>query len=224
MRAVQVLKAYRCEWNVLTVVTRELCGNIREVYNFYRRNQFAFQQYIPCIDPFGEPRGMRPWSLTPSCYEQFLKNLFDCWYQDVVRGRTQYNRFFDNLLLIMAGRVPEACELRKGCGRQYAVEANGSVFPCHFYMLDQWRIGNLISDTMEEIEWKREQSGFLQMGAVPHEDCQLCRWYWLCRGGCRRDRDCFGDRRILSRNYFCSAYNHFFEYAFPKLQKLLLGI
>ena len=50
------------------------------------------------------------------------------------------------------------------------------------------------------------------------EDCGACRWYALCRGGCRRDRDYFENG--IGRNYYCAAYRAFFEYAYPRLVQL----
>ena len=50
---------------------------------------------------------------------------------------------------------------------------------------------------------------------IPEPECLECGWRMLCRGGCRRDRDYF--ERGLGKNYYCSAYKSFFEYAYPRL-------
>ncbi|MGN1025939.1 MAG: hypothetical protein ACI4P4_05990 [Faecousia sp.] len=49
-------------------------------------------------------------------------------------------------------------------------------------------------------------------------ECAACKWRLLCRGGCRRDRDYF--EKGLGKNYYCSAYKSFFDYAYPKLFEL----
>lgn len=218
MEAIRLLKKHGVEFNILTVVTRDLCRASKKVYHFYVQNKLEYQQYIPCLDPLEEPRGTHPWSLTPESYEQHLKTLFDCWYQDLIQGKKRYHRYFDNLLLIMDGQMPEACGMKGVCGRQFVVEADGSVYPCDFYMLDRYRLGNLTTDTFRQIEQKREQLGFIQESAVPHKDCLSCKWASLCRGGCRRDREPF-ESGANSKNYYCKAYYHFFEYAYPRLQK-----
>lgn len=58
-------------------------------------------------------------------------------------GKKRYHRYFDNLLLMLNGQPPEACGMLGTCGMQYVVEADGSVYPCDFYMLDQYKLGNL---------------------------------------------------------------------------------
>ena len=106
------------------------------------------------------------------------------------------------------------------CSLQTVVEADGSVYPCDFYMLDDYRLGNLNTDTMEQINRRREEVGFLQESLGGLEHCRSCRWYRVCRGGCRRDRQGPGLHEV-GENYFCSGYQRFFAHALPLLQTLL---
>ena len=207
--------ANRPDTNILTVVTADTAKNYRKAYNFFVRSGLDYQQYIPCLDPLDEPRGQQPWSLTPERFEQYLKASFDCWYQDAMRGRKRYHRYFDNLLLMLNGQPPEACGMLGTCGMQYVVEADGSVYPCDFYMLDQYKLGNLNTDTLAQIDARRKEIGFIEQSCAVDEKCKICKWYQLCRGGCRRDRDYYQDG--IGRNYYCAAYERFFEYAWPKL-------
>jgi len=215
MHTLQLLKKHCVETNILTVITAETARSYRKVYNFFTRIGFNYQQYIPCLDPLGELRGQHPWSLTPKHFEQYLKTAFDCWYRDAMQGRKVYHRYFDNLLLMLNGQVPEACGMLGICGIQYVVEADGSVFPCDFYMLDKYKLGNLNTDTFSQIDTKRKKIGFVEQSQALDERCKTCKWYPICRGGCRRDRDYYQDG--IGQNYYCTAYEHFFEYAWSKL-------
>lgn len=216
--ALRLLEAHRVDFNILTVLTPGTCRNFRKVYQHYKRNGWDYQQYIPCLDPLGEERGGHPWSLTPERYGQYLKTAFDCWYQDAMAGQKTYHRYFDNLLLMMNGQPPEACGMRGICGAQYVVEADGSVYPCDFYTLDAYRLGNLNTDGFPELEEKRRALGFIQQSARLEPACASCQWRGLCAGGCRRDRDYF--EAGLGKNYYCAAYREFFEYAWPGLREL----
>lgn len=220
MHAAQLFDKHKVEYNILTVITADTARSIRKIYGFFDRNHFAYQQYIPCLDPIGEERGQHPYSLTPPLFEQYLKNAFDLWYQDFKRGRPKYHRYFENLLMLLAGQQPESCGVMGVCSHQFVVEADGSVYPCDFYVLDEWRLGNLATDSFEQIEAKRAELGFVQMSRYVDESCKGCKWFGLCRGGCRRDREPVVDGH-LSKNYFCQAYYNFFEYAAPRLQEVL---
>ena len=106
------------------------------------------------------------------------------------------------------------------CSEQYVVEADGSVYPCDFYVLDSWRLGNLNTDSFDQIDQKRTELGFIQQSKVVAEDCRGCRWYGLCWGGCRRDR-LVGADGTLGKNMYCEAFRRFFEYAVPRMKMLL---
>ena len=104
------------------------------------------------------------------------------------------------------------------------MEADGSVYPCDFYGLDAYRLGNIREDSWEELDRARETLGFVAASQRVPEACKTCQWYSLCRNGCRRDRLAGEDG--LGRNYYCDAYAGFFSYALPRLRKAyaLLGL
>lgn len=218
VEGIRLLEKHKAEFNILTVLTGSCAGNFRKIYQQYENNGWHYQQYIPCLEPVGEKRGGHPWSLTPKRYAQYLRTAFDCWYWDAISGKKKYNRYFDNLLLRMDGQHPEACGMSGHCSIQYAVEADGSVYPCDFYMLDEYRLGNLNTDSYDELDRRRRELKFMEESLAVHPDCESCKWKALCRGGCRRDRDYFEEG--MGKNCYCDAYREFFPYAWPRLQLL----
>ena len=218
MEAIRLLEKHRVDVNILTVLTGNVCRSYRKVHQFYKKQNFRYQQFIPCLDGLNEQRGSSPWSLTPKRYEEYLKTAFDCWYQQAMSGNKEYHRYFDNLLLILDRQLPEACGMAGQCGVQYVVESDGTVYPCDFYMTDGYRLGNLNTDTLEQIDAARLAMGFIQESRIHDGECLHCKWWGLCHGGGRRDRDYF--EQGLGKNYYCQAQRAFFEYAYPKLISL----
>lgn len=104
--------------------------------------------------------------------------------------------------------------MRGRCGKNYVIEADGSVYPCDFYALDQWKIGDIKREGWEEIDRNREKKGFLEEISLP-EECRKCPWAALCRGGCRRYRE--GEQ---GKHCFCAAYRKFFETCGERLARL----
>ena len=217
--AIRLLEKHQVEYNILTVVTAATARNGQKIYNYFKKNHFGYQQYIECLDPIGEEPGQHEYSLTPEKYGEFLKSMFDAWYLDMRSGTYVYNRYFENLMMIMAGQQPESCNMRGVCGKQWVFEADGSVYPCDFYALDQWCLGNIQENNFEEMDEKRDKLGFIQWSMRQQEDCQKCRWFGLCRNGCRRNREPVTAEHT-NRNYFCKSYQMFFEYAYPRLEEV----
>ena len=215
LRAARLMDGAGVEYNVLTVVTGYLAGHTRNVFSSLCRNGFRFQQYIPCLDPMEEEQGRQEYSLSPKQYEEFLKTLFDLWYQELAQGRYWSIRYFDNLVWMLAGHAPEQCSMRGCCGLQYLVEADGSVYPCDFYGLDEYRLGNVLHNSWQELDQERGRLRFIENSQRIPQECQICRWYPLCRNGCRRERLTQGEE--LGKNYYCQAYAEFFAYALPRL-------
>ena len=220
MEALNLLKEYKVEFNVLTVVTRQTVPQIKQIYQFFSRLGVEYQQYIPCLDPLEAVPGKQGYSLDEESYLQFLKNLFDCWYPEAKQGHLRYVRYFIGLMNLLAGNPPGVCEMNGVCSRQYVVEADGSAYPCDFYMLDDWRLGNLTTDSFPELERMRQALGFIEASRVYPPQCRSCKWAPLCRGGCRRDRLAMPDGS-LGVNRYCGAFRSFFEYAVPKLMELV---
>lgn len=220
MRATQILKKHQVSFHILTVVNGMTAKYAKRNYNFFKKNGFSYQQYIECLDPIGAVAGTQLYSLKPEIYAEFLKNLFDVWYLDQIKGEYVYNRYFENLIGLLAGKMPESCSMRGTCGKQWIIEADGSVFPCDFYATDEWKLGNIKEDSFETMDIRREELGFVQRSYEVPEECKTCKWFPLCRNGCYRHRE-QNHKEIGNRTYFCMAYQEFFEYAYPRLVEVL---
>lgn len=220
MNSIRLLEKYHVDFNILTVVSGANADHGQQVYDFFKEQNFRYQQYIECLDPIGEVQGCHEYSLTPERYERFLKDVFDAWYRDMKSGHYVYNRYFENLMMILSRQRPESCNLQGFCSPQWVIEADGSVYPCDFYALDQWKLGNILINSFEAMEQNRVQSGFIDWSKKLPEDCKSCRWIMLCRNGCRRNREPV-TAETCGKNYFCSAYSSFLDYAYPRLVEIL---
>lgn len=214
IRAAKLMDEAGVPFNILTVVTPSLARHISSVFRDFVKHDFRHQQYIICLPPMqeGEP-GFTPDEATLA---RFLKQLFDLWYNEFMAGRYISVRYFDNLVYMLQGHSPELCSMCGHCSIQYLIEADGSVYPCDFYALDEYRLGNILSDSVEDIDRRRIELGFIQQSMTAPEECKRCRWAALCRNGCRRERQ----GGPGGRNIHCQAYTSFFEHAYPRLMQI----
>ena len=217
--AIRLMESYGVDFNILTVVNQAAAENIQEIYSFYRQKKWNYQQYIACLDPLDEPHGQNKYSLDPEQYGQFLIRLFRLWYKDWKKGRQPYIRQFENYIGILLGHFPEACDQRGTCSIQNVAEADGSVYPCDFYMLNDYCLGNFNENRLDEIDARRKEIGFLERSLKLDPDCKHCAYYRLCRGGCQRNRDWAPEIQAY-QNYFCQSYRMFFDACLNEMEEI----
>jgi uncharacterized protein len=218
MQTSGLLDTYQVEYNVLFVVTNLTAGHPDKLYDFFKKNKFNFLQFIPCIDPTNE-RGAHRYSLTPKRYTSFLKQFFDRWSVDFMGGREVSVRYFDNLVRIIMGMRPEMCSLLGSCQCQFVFETDGSVYPCDFYVTDNWKLGNIYENELLGLYESENCKHFVNSSLPAVPNCLNCEWRFLCRGGCRRDRVNMPGNKP-ERNYYCESYYEFLQYAYPRLMEI----
>lgn len=219
MKATEIMDKYKVEYNILSTVNIDVAENIDKIYYFFKKKGFNYLQFIPCLDELKKPNGLNNYSLTPVAYGEFLKNLFNLWYVDINSKKPVSIRYFDNLAMMLYGYPPESCGMAGSCSCYYMIEADGSVYPCDFYVTDEWRIGNILTDEFEQMSSCDTAKLFVEISRQVADECKSCEHYHICRGGCRRNREpiSMGENTL---NYLCPAFKEFFSYAKDDLVKV----
>lgn len=218
MRSVALLKKHGVAFNVLCVLTGKNARSVERIYRFFRRQGLDHIQFIPCLEPLGQERGRERYHLSVEEYGDFLIRVFDLWFEDLLRGQYVSVRHIDNWLQILLGGQPEACGMVGRCSIQFVVEGDGGVYPCDFYVLDELRLGTVGENTFAEMAQSPAARQFLQCSLPVPPECARCRWYALCRNGCRRDR-LPGADGLPGRSCYCDALQRFFRERGSRLQQ-----
>lgn len=214
----ELLKKHKVEFNALCVVTRQCTERPHRVYNRLKAMGFEYLQFIACLDPIGAERGKQSYSLNPEDYGRFLCATFDDWYKDWKEGHFTSVRQFDDYIHILTGVLPSSCAALGKCGSYLVVEADSSLYPCDFYVLDEWNIGNIGEvSVLQAINSEKAKSFRSDSGRLP-EQCKTCSWLPICHGGCKKDISLNDAGK--PENYFCPAYRFFFEYASERLMEV----
>lgn len=202
--------------NILCVVTNFNARHGDSIYRFFRDRGFKYFQFIPCIDPFDGP-GEAKYSLSAKRYAGFLKTVFDRYFEDYMRGQYVSVRTFDNYVRMLCGQAPEMCGMSGVCSVNFMIESNGDVYPCDFYMLDEYFMGNVRDMSFSEMMSSDAAERFADSSLTIPPQCAECEYGGICRGGCRRDRETSVRRGYVAPNVYCEAYREFFSYAGDRL-------
>jgi uncharacterized protein len=223
-QAARLMTKYKVDFNILTVVTKNTVRHVQKIYRYFKSQGYQYLQFIPCISDFNDSK-LQAFNITPEEYGNFLVQLFDLWYQDITNGEHVSIRLFDNYVQMLLGMPPESCDMNGFCSVNPVIEADGSVYPCDFYVLDQWKLGNINTDSLESMITGALAHNFVSSGSKHAEECDACPYYQLCRSGCRRHKEMFADTHSKSDqdlydNYFCESYKIFFKHSADKLQQV----
>lgn len=221
MHSVQLLEQYHVDYNVVTVVTNDTAKQASFLYKFWKRNHYPFVQFIPCMDEIKRQDGTQErsiYAVEPEQYGKFLCELFDLWYADFAVGEAMDIRMFSNLAQMAAGYPAEECGMNGCCNCYFVVEGDGSVYPCDFYCMDEWKLGT-VNDGFVQMKTSEKAKAFVEASRPVCAACQECPYFSLCRGGCRRWREPFVDGKP-GLNQLCSAYRMFFAHTAERMERL----
>jgi uncharacterized protein len=230
MRGLKLLREHKVDYNVLACIAKETAKSPLDVYRFLRNEGIEFIQFTPVVERFSNvcsaPSGLRlagpaaldkkdqqgavtPWSVIPEEYGDFLIDIYEEWVRHDVG--TVFVMNFEWALNAWIGNPSPICVHAKQCGRALVIEHNGDVFACDHCVYPQYKLGNILSDTLPDMVAKSLRSGFgvSKETALPRW-CEECEVLAACQGGCPKHRfeTTYYDEPGLQ--YLCPGYKKFF--------------
>ena len=209
------LQKANVEFNILCVVNNAVAEHADAVLD--RLCAFDYLQFIPCLDNLDGTT--QPHSLTAEAYSAFLEKAFARYQKAFMTKRRLSIRTFDNWVAMLLGMPPENCAMRGVCSPGFLVESTGDVYPCDFYALDEWKLGNIREHSLRQLHRTPQAKTFEEVSLPVPDRCRSCPWYALCRNGCRRERD---PQTGLYR--FCSCMEAFFSAHMDELKLLASAV
>ena len=187
MKAKRLFDKHGITYNILCVLTAETARRPRRIWEFIVKEKIEYIQFVPCLEPL-EVTTKSPFALTGERFYQFYATIFYLWKQGLSNSNNPKVQLFEDLAALHLNGQPVTCGLSGGCSPQMIVEADGSVYPCDFYALDKYLVGNLATSTLMEVFDQLLNSNFYTRGRgspIP-EYCTSCAYYPWCQGGCKR--------------------------------------
>lgn len=179
------LEKHKVEYNILWVLTNNIARYPQKVWNFLCEHDIKFVQFIPCLSNLDSDE-ISPYALLPKRFASFYVQLFRYWAQALYNGQYRSIKLFDDICNLLKRNAVTACGFTGKCQIQYVIEADGSVFPCDFYVLDKWKMGNIAQLTPSQLKANICCDDFLKRKRTFGKVCETCPYIKLCGGGCPR--------------------------------------
>jgi len=240
MRGVRLLQKHGVDYNVLASVARETATKPLDVYRFFKDEGIEFIQFTPIVERLpnssSKKHGLRlagpaalnkeeeqtqvtPWTVIAEEYGDFLISIYEEWVRHDVGRMFVMN--FEWALNAWIGNPSPVCVHAKQCGRSLVIEHNGDVYACDHSVYPQYRMGNIATDSLNEMAQRSLRSGFgvAKESALPRR-CRECDVLKACQGGCPKHRfaKTYDDEPGL--HYLCAGYKKFFRHIRKYLQAM----
>lgn len=206
---------YEIDYNVLCVLTNPLAKEAKKVFRFLKEQRIHYVQFIPCLDDLDvvERNG---YVLTPKRFASFYHQILQLWLGELQQGHYISIKLFDDIINLLVHRQVTACGILGNCQVQYVIEADGSVYPCDFYVLDEYRMGYIQEQTLRQLFSQDISKKFLCEKEPLSEKCRTCPFLKMCHGGCKRMKDAI----YVDERNFC-GYAHLLKEFVPKIDEIL---
>ena len=211
MGGVRLLRESGVDVNILSVLTSQMAAHPQRVFSFIKREGITHIQFIPCLPGLDDEHDA--FSLGPREFSSFYRRLFDLWWRELGAGSYVSIWLFENIMQMALGQLPSQCGMLGRCAPQFVVESDGSVYPCDFYALDEYRVGDIRNDDLEAMATCEAMHAFLREPRRACSQCADCPFEGMCHRNCKR----------LNIAYYDEGYcglREFLEYAYPGLQRV----
>lgn len=185
MNTKKLFDKYNIEYNILSVLTNKSAKEAEKLWEFIRENHIEYIQFIPCLDDIHNKHNSE-YALVPENFAHFYKTIFPLWRDSLEDGKYYSISFIDQIINLLSGNPNISCALRGSCSPQYVIESDGSVYPCDFYVLEEFNSGNINTNTLRQIFDNPAMQGFLSNKRRISVYCRKCKFLSICHGGCRR--------------------------------------
>ncbi len=242
----RLLKKHGVPFNTLTVVNRDNAARPLDVYRFLTREiGSTWLQFIPIVEPRafrnnapqtwllnklsieGTPAA-RPgakdsvvtdWSVDPDDYGKFLISVFDEWRKRDIGKRFVF--LFECALRQWMGEPGTLCSFVPVCGKNVAIEHDGTVFACDHYVYPEYRLGNIKDHSLSKLIFSKRQVtfGLAKAQSLPIR-CRKCQFLFACNGGCPKNRFIRTSDGEPGLNYLCSGLSKYFRHIDPYMKEM----
>lgn len=215
LEAKGLLDEYQVEYNILCVLTNSLALEPDAVFSFIKDNKVNYIQFIPCMDDLDAEKDSE-FALTPERFASFYKRIYDLWEKELVNNHYYSINLIDAIVHLVSGHGALNCGMLGNCKVQYVIEADSSVYPCDFYVLDENRLGYLTESTLFELLESENLNRFLCEKNKPYEYCSTCPFIRLCQGGCKRMKHAM----YLNVDETYCGYQDFLNHKLGRMQRI----
>lgn len=174
IKAMAMLKEHNIPYGNIAVLSEHSANHADEIYPFFKYANLDFKLNIQ------SPNTFKSLSLTA------MLHVFEDWWND--KNAISVDPF--NSMVRFFIRRSGECRCSAVCSNNiFAIDTHGDVYPCETFVtsdprFDEYRFGNVNSDSWEDIWFGDARMKFLTFLDNVSDECRRCPYFSYCGGGC----------------------------------------
>jgi len=215
LRNLDILRDEGVRHSVLCVITKQNIDHIEDIYHFFRDRNLVFST-VP-VHHLG-PRKDDLYGVTPEEYAKVSIKLFDLWFYD--RDADFIITDFGCFIAVLTDAKDGLgdCVFAKSC-TECTIHFNpdGTAYNCSRMDFGRYIYGNIFRQSMSEIMESPARKMLLGRYDVVKDECNGCRYFEKCYGGCANLGRTQGN--FLHKSVMCPYFKAMFSHIEKRLKQ-----
>lgn len=208
-QGISILRKHDLKIAGICVLAKHNVNNINAIFDFYAEHNISLN-----INPFIRS-GMgslfnEKLMISPIEFSKAMINLFNLWFENPVVKIYDFYKIIKSFLTASNN----ICCYSGKCSSEYiSICPNGDVYPCGRWAGEKsFCMGNITKNPMETIINSIASKALLNR-QTHLEECQICDWYEVCRGGCPHTSFIYTGS-IYNRDFYCEGRKILFSHIY----------
>lgn len=217
MRGVKLCQTKGVPVSVVAVVTAYSVQFPREIYEFFLLSGIKNFSFNPAFESDREGR-LCEFSVKDADFADFMQKILELWFEDDDPG-ISIRQFTEPLKGMLGGEL-SACVYSGQCSRFLDIYPNGDVKPCHSFLGESVRLGNILEIPLPEMIATERYGAFQQHVQRLPQECLDCQHFYICHGGCADHRNVTVDGKHHEKYVYCGSRKRVFSFLEERLAEL----
>jgi len=169
----------------ISMMTASNLGQMKGMYDWFKGLGIPFRLNRMFPTSSEETSGMAE-SVTAEQYANGVCELFDIWLND---PQPAFVETVQGAVLAYIKNISKLCSIDGKCSDTFlCIAPNGVLLPCGRFDSDSYSIGNINTDSVEQVLEKKKSIAHLGENKPYLAKCVTCKWRTLCVAGCLHSR------------------------------------
>ncbi|NQV00707.1 MAG: radical SAM protein [Parcubacteria group bacterium] len=214
MRGIELLRRAKVFNGIICSISTVDYQSPKEIFSFFIKEDIKKLKFARVKD-IGHCNDVSSLTILPKQYIDFMITIFDLWLE-LDNPEVEIRDIQSVVSLILGGNKRE-CIYMGRCDQFVTVYHDGSIYGCDsFPKTNVLNFGNVMDkSTLAKSNPRLEK--FQEILRKRKENCRVCDWYFICKGGCAKD--CYAQlNSIKPINEVCENLKRYFEYISVKIK------